>query len=83
MVCCILYQIFNYVAFKLFSLSYICIEIFPRIKISLLVALMCQSVQLEAAFKQDVIEEAEENKQPIAAVKPIITISSHNTSDDG
>ena len=44
---------------------------------------MCQSVQLEAAFKQDVIEEAEENKQPIAAVKPVITISSHNTSDDG
>ena len=55
-------------------------EIFPRIKISLLVALMCQSAYLET--KDNVTEENDEPIAAAAVTQPVITIS-HNTSDDG
>jgi hypothetical protein len=53
-------------------------EIFPRIKISLLVSLICESVYLESESSQTKNEELEE----AAAITTKSTISSYRTHQD-
>ncbi len=54
-------------------------EIFPRIKISLLVSLICESVYLESESHQ---EKNEEELEEAAAVTTKSTLSSYRTHPD-